>query len=224
MSARGLPLVALTTRCAPSAQGEPREALARDWLTWCAREGLRPLLLPPGLADPVEWLRALAPAGLVLTGGNDLGPEAGGLAPAGPSVDPARDRGERALLAHALTARLPVLGVCRGLQLVAAFHGAPLRAVAPAGAHLRPHPVRLLGPLAAAAGPSAEVNSFHDQGVPAAGLPPSLQPLAESADGLCEALAVRGAPAWAIQWHPERAGGDVAATRWVLARWGEALG
>lgn len=224
MSPRGLPLVALTTRAAPSPAGEPREALARDWLAWCEREGLRPLLLPPGLTDPVEWLRALSPAGLVLTGGNDLGPEVGGLSPPGPSVDPARDQGERALLRHALSARLPVLGVCRGLQLVAALHGAPLRAVTPARAHVGAHAVRLLGPLAAAAGPTAQVNSFHDQGVPLAGLPPALEPLAESADGLCEALAVRGAPAWAIQWHPERAGADVPATRWVVERWRAVLG
>ena len=218
------PLVALTLRATRAEHGEAREALARDWLRWCARQGLRPLLVPLGQEDPVEWLRALSPAGLVLTGGNDLGPAAGGLSPPGGSVDEARDRGERALLTHALESGLPVLGVCRGLQLIAAFHGAPLRRVAPERAHVGAHEVALEGPLAAAVGAAARVNSFHDQGVPLAGLPAPLEALAGSPDGLCEALRVRGAPVWAVQWHPEREGGDDPATAWVLERWRARLG
>lgn len=217
------PLVALTLRAERAAHGELREALARDWLAWCARQRLRPLLVPAGLEDPLEWLRALSPAGLIFTGGNDLGPGAGGLAPPGVSVDEARDQLERALLGHALASGLPVLGVCRGLQLIAAWHGAPLRAVEPARAHVGGHAVALRGALASAVGPTAQVNSFHDQGVPLSTLPPTLEPLAESADGLCEALRARGAPVWAVQWHPERAGGDDPASGWVVAQWRAAL-
>lgn len=214
------PLVAITCRAVSGT--ETRDALARDWLVWFRREGLRPLLVPLGLEDPVEWLAALRPAALLFSGGNDLGPAAGGLSPPGPSVDEARDRGERALLAHALASGLPALGVCRGFQLISAHQGATLACVAPEKAHVGTHAVELLGPLCAA-GERATVNSFHDQGVIVAGLPASLELLARSEDGLAEAVRVRGAPAWAIQWHPERRGGEVPATRWVVERWRESF-
>lgn len=214
------PTVAITLR-AVQAQGyhEPREALARDWLAWLEARGLRPLLVPAAIADPAGYVADFGAHGLILGNGNDLGPAAGGPAPAGPDVDPRRDEAERALLARALAEGLPTLGVCRGHQLVAAAHGGRL---ARADGHVGPHDVRAAGPLAAAAGAGPHrVNSFHRQVVVDPG--PALEALARGDDGAVEALRHPAAPVWTLQWHPERPGGDGALTAWLVGAWLEAV-
>jgi putative glutamine amidotransferase len=211
---------AITLRTVVGPHGEARAALAADWVRWLEGEGLTPRLLSPHLADPVAHLEGAA--GLLLSNGNDVGPAAGGLSPAGESCDPGRDAAELALLDHALAAGLPVLAVCRGLQLVAARFGAALTRV-PDRSHVGQHPVTAVGALAAAGEATAQVNSFHTQAVPADGLPGELELLARSDEGYAEAFRHGGRPLWAIQWHPERAGGETPLTRWVVDAWKAAM-
>ena len=94
-----------------------------------ARGGGLALLLPPedALAErPDEVLDVLD--GLLLAGGSDVDPLSYG-APPHPSVtetDPARDRFELALTHRALERELPVLGICRGMELLAVATGGTL--------------------------------------------------------------------------------------------------
>ncbi|MFJ5281384.1 gamma-glutamyl-gamma-aminobutyrate hydrolase family protein [Streptomyces parvulus] len=94
-------------------------------LTYLSEAGCTPLLLPllPGAEDVAGRLDAL-----LVPGGPDLDPALYG-APAHPStraVDPAADRVELAVLARVLEARLPVLAICRGMQLLNVLHGGTL--------------------------------------------------------------------------------------------------
>jgi GNAT superfamily N-acetyltransferase len=138
-------------------------------------------VLPPGSTD-VTPLDAL-----VLTGGGDLG------------SDPARDAGELALLAAARRAGIPTLGVCRGLQLMAAETGGSLveelgddHVIAPPGTHdLRTLP----GAVVAGLVPDGRVGSLHHQAV--ATYDERWRCTATAPDGVVEALE------WADQaaWH-----------------------
>ncbi len=179
-----------------------------------------PLILSP-LLGPAFAARALdGTDGLLLTGGEDIHPAWYGAAPSPHLYPPSRDRDlfELALFAAARQRGLPILGICRGLQLVNVALGGTLYqdlpserpgpvAHDPAGARdARSHQVELKeGSRAAAAlgGTSCVVNSFHHQAVErlAGGLVAS----AWSTDGLIEAAeSPTGAP-WllAVQWHPE---------------------
>lgn len=162
-------------------------------------------------------------AGVVLCGGVDIEPVRYGEAPLpgfGDEWSPARDAMELELLAGAQEAGTPVLGICRGLQLINVFFGGTLWQDLPtqrpsAIRHAVTQPLDALAhdfavadldhPLAARLrqGP-ARCNSRHHQGI--ARLGAGLEVIATAPDGLIEAVALSPAADWwlhAVQWHPE---------------------
>lgn len=180
---------------------------------------------------PADRLRVVTPeapagdpeiAGLVLCGGADVAPERYGdalLPSSGVEVVPERDAAEWALLSAMRESRRPVWGVCRGLQVLNVYLGGSLWQDLPtqrpsAIDHSQAEPPDLLAhavrvtaadaPLANRLnGEPVQVNSRHHQAVKR--LAPGLLPVAESPDGLIEALVLDDASWWvrAVQWHPE---------------------
>lgn len=181
-----------------------------------------PVMLP--LTDNAAALdQALSVCdGLLITGGQDVSPAVYGendpaaVALVGETC-PARDAMEAALLPRAIERDLPVLGICRGIQVINALLGGTLWQDLPAQRpsevehHGKPpydapvHSVKVLPatPLAAAIGAGEHtVNSYHHQAVRE--LAPGLQAMAVSPDGLVEALwRPKSRFMWAVQWHPE---------------------
>jgi putative glutamine amidotransferase len=179
-----------------------------------------PIILSP-LLGPSFATRALDGAdGLLLTGGEDIHPAWYGAEVSPHLYPPSRERDlfELALFAAARQRELPILGICRGIQLVNVALGGTLvqdipserpgaLAHDPGGARdARSHEVRLQeGSRAAHALGRAmlSVNSFHHQAVDrlAGGLIAS----GWSADGLIEAVESPAEAPWllAVQWHPE---------------------
>jgi putative glutamine amidotransferase len=180
--------------------------------------------------------------GLLLTGGPDVVPARYGepLDPgAGVESIPERDALEWALLEAARARRTPVLGICRGHQVVHAFLGGTLWQDLErfeAGAKDRHDPdhddrrrlAHAIAPLAgdhplqrllAAAG-ALPVNSLHHQAVRDAA--PGTVVAAAAPDGVIEASAVDDPSwwVWAVQWHPEElvAPGDAPLHRELFAR------
>ncbi|GAA1759336.1 gamma-glutamyl-gamma-aminobutyrate hydrolase family protein [Luedemannella helvata] len=152
--------------------------------------------------------------GLVLTGGSDVDPARYGAA-AHPrtAVVTRRDDAELLLLRAAVAADLPVLGVCRGMQLMVVAAGGRLHQHLPdvpgLAEHRRTdgryasHVVRILDGTRCRdiLGAELEVNSHHHQGVADAG---GLKIAALAPDGLVEAVEDPGrAFHLAVQWHPE---------------------
>lgn len=99
------------------ARDEVRDALDQRLASWLQANGCLPVPVPNRLADVSGWLARLGVQGLVLSGGNDIGAE------------PLRDATERAMLAHAMKHRLPLLGICRGMQMLALWAGGQLEKV-----------------------------------------------------------------------------------------------
>ncbi len=183
--------------------------------------GGEPLVLAPETYAPELFERLDA---LLLSGGGDIDPPAYGAENAGSEeIEPARDALELPLARAALERDLPVLGICRGFQVLnVALGGALLQdlpghrgALRPDGHHANaPHRVELLpsAPRLAAlfgTGPAA-INSYHHQAVTPAMLAAGLIAGASS-DGIVEAFEVPGRHwAVAVQWHPERYAVDAA--------------
>jgi putative glutamine amidotransferase len=158
--------------------------------------------------------------GLLLTGGTDVNPVhyGQGRLRDSESPDDLRDALELRLVREALAADLPVLGICRGLQLLnVALDGSliqhlpstPVHQVRPKGAESGRHPsahqirVEPNTQLAAIIGVGEhEVNSRHHQAVDRLGR--GLIVSATASDGVIEAIEKPGAAfAVAVQWHPE---------------------
>jgi putative glutamine amidotransferase len=177
--------------------------------------GARPVLLPPDEAGAPDVVRRLD--GLVLAGGADIEPGRYGAEPHELTVfRPDRDAGELAVLDAALDADLPVLGICRGMELLAVAYGGKLHqhlpdilagemGHQPAPGVYGSHPARFAPGSRAAAifGERAEVNSYHHQAVSDAG---RLTVTGWADDDVIEAVED---PArrfvFGLQWHPEAA-------------------
>ncbi|SFR51105.1 putative glutamine amidotransferase [Marinobacter daqiaonensis] len=166
---------------------EERDALDVRWATLLWSLGYLPLPLCSGVAEVTEYLEALSLDGFILSGGNDIGSA------------PARDRLELGVLDYSSSKRLPVLGVCRGMQFINYYCGGDL--IVTQGHVNTRH--SLSGHWAEENGLLA-VNSFHKQSIISTTLSSSLTPLAQSADGVIEALRHRSLPWLGIMWHPER--------------------
>ncbi len=200
-------------------RGRGRYALEARYVEAVLAAGGLPILLPHARDAALAYLALLD--GLVVTGGAfDVPPELYGEArrPVCGALEPERTAFEKDLVEAALAARLPVLGVCGGMQLMNVVRGGTLHQDLPAdlGAlgHEQPAPKdvpshdAIVAPgthLAAlvGAGPLA-VNSTHHQAVkvPGAGVLVS----ARAPDGVVEAIELPGAPfALGVQWHPEAA-------------------
>ncbi len=146
--------------------------------------------------------------GLLLPGGGDLAPSFYGQTERGSDPpDAARDERELSLCHRFLDRKKPILGICRGQQVLAVALGGTLfqhiegHSRLPNGAD-RIHETRNAGLLAALYGPSCPVNSAHHQAIDRP--PPRCQILQVSEDGVIEAFCHESLPVLAVQWHPER--------------------
>jgi putative glutamine amidotransferase len=164
-------------------------------------------------ADSVELVRRLD--GLVLSGGDDVDPRLYGTVARGHSthIDPERDAFELALIEAALRLDVPLLGICRGCQLLNVARGGTLVEHLPleeGEAHgqlayplwARVHHLHLTAGelLDGLLEPNVRVNSFHHQAVDRLG--DGIVALATAPDGVCEAIRY-GEHALGVQWHPE---------------------
>jgi len=196
---------------------------------------------PPGFSLPVTYVEAVAQAGavaillsagsgileamldlvdgLILSGGGDIEPAVygGGDHPTVYSVSRERDNFEIELARLALARpELPLLGICRGMQILNVALGGDLEMHLPevrgeTVVHRLPpreptyHPVRvesdnLLERIYGRA--EFEVCSWHHQGVRTLGS--GLRPVAQAADGVIEGVVYEEHPfAVGVQWHPE---------------------
>jgi putative glutamine amidotransferase len=219
------PRIGLTTYREIAAWGvwqESADLLPTSYAAGIESAGGVPMLLPPVAAEPAVVEAVLDGLhGLLLTGGADVDPMSYG-AERDPSTGPARgdrDAWELALARAAERRGMPVLGVCRGMQVLAVAHGSPLVQHLPdvvgndshcptVGIHGR-HDVKVApdSRLAGIIGDRLEVATYHHQSVAAP--PPPLVATAWSDDGTIEALE-RPDGGWTVgvQWHPEVIGGE----------------
>ncbi|MGA4837587.1 gamma-glutamyl-gamma-aminobutyrate hydrolase family protein [Streptomyces sp. G45] len=177
--------VGITQRTlAPDEFQEVRYGLDARWFPFLTACGLTGVPLPNDPETAVRTARGLRLAGVILTGGDSLAAYGG--------TSPGRDATERALLDWALAGHRPVLGVCRGTQMIMDYFGARL---SPVAGH-----VATRHDVLTAEGPRA-VNSYHR--LAAARVPAPLVATAHC-DGVVEAVGHTDAPVTGVMWHPER--------------------
>ncbi len=172
--------------------------------------------------DPVEVIDHLD--GLVLTGGADVAPDRYGAEDLGSTVEHFRDEVEFALLGAALDLELPVLGICRGLQLLNVHAGGTLNQHVPEHARYDIDPAQeahvvTIEPdshLWSLYGSTADVNSLHHQTIDRVG--EGLIVSARAHDGTVEGIEMHRRPVIAVQWHPEMMGSADPVFAWLVER------
>lgn len=213
------PVIGITTWRRPIATdlgaGRPAHTLGVEYADPVERAGGAVVLLPP-TSDVEAVLDRLD--GLVISGGQDVDPSRYGSDPqSGQGYDPDRDAFELALAREARRRRIPVLAICRGLQVVNVAFGGTLVVDIP---RTTEHPATLTPQETLAARHRVQlapgsalsetydatdrvVNTIHHQAVDR--VAPGLRVVAHAPDGIVEAIeADDDWPLWAVQWHPEK--------------------
>lgn len=180
--------IAISQRTDVTAKGERRDALDQAWPFLIASLGGVPMPVPNRLDDVAGYLEIIGANAILLTGGNDVLPDA-------PTHSPERNRTERAMLDWAAGRRLPALGVCRGFQMMNVALGGNL---SPIEGHVAvPHNVVLDAT-------TVPVNSFHNWGVKVSDLASVFAIKGKADDEWVEAAVHRDLPWVGVMWHPER--------------------
>jgi putative glutamine amidotransferase len=211
------PRIGVTCGSAPEGRSL---ALDLEYVEAILRAGAIPLVIPPDLQEEslAETLQSLD--GLLLSGGPDVDPVHFGEEPLPGMgrIDPGRDRVELGLARLALEAGMPVLGICRGAQVLNIAAGGDIFQDLPsqAGSLLRhvqqptpmtypTHAIRVEAGsrLSAITGREAlRVNTWHHQAVRK--VAPGFAVSATAEDGVIEAIEKTGAPfVMGVQFHPE---------------------
>jgi putative glutamine amidotransferase len=213
------PLIGITTYVEPASWGAwtlESALVPYDYVRAVERAGGRAVLVPPSEDGVEEILDALD--GLIFSGGNDMEPDHYGAEahPTTRGTNPARDRGELALLTAALARDLPVLAVCRGFEVLNVARGGDLvlreldvvgheehRAIV---GEFSEHEVRV-DPSSRIGDVAGVVKSHHHQGVGRVG--DGLREVAWADDGTVEGLEDPDKRFLVgVLWHPE-AGEDL---------------
>jgi putative glutamine amidotransferase len=211
------PLVGITTYVEPASWGPwqlDAALIPYDYVRALERAGARVLLVPPSEDGVDETLDALD--GILFSGGADVDPAQYGADahPETKGVRPDRDAGELALLEGALERDMPVLAVCRGVQVLNVARGGDivqhLPDVVGNESHREKHgtfsdhgvSIEDGSRLGAVIGDETSVKSSHHQGLGRIG--DGLRPVAWAEDGTLEALEdPEKRFAVGVLWHPE---------------------
>ena len=164
---------------------EKRDSLDQRWFSFLNKCGITPILLPNNPESTEAIFKNIQIDGILLTGGNDL-VEFGGNTPE-------RDIVEKKLIEKSIDENLPLIGVCRGMQMLLNYFSAPMVQVE--GHVASKHKIQYRGS-------NRIVNSFHN--FAAMNLPSELITEARSDDNVIEAIRHTEHSLYGIMWHPER--------------------
>lgn len=168
--------------------GETRDALDENLYRWLTKAGCLPVPVPNTLVEDntlETWFEKINPEAIVLSGGNNIGDFTN------------RDETERYLLGKAKERHIPVLGICRGMQMMAVWAGEELQ---PVKGHVRTRH-KLTAETGRFSMPDT-VNSYHDFGLME--VPENFEVIARTEDGVIEAMRHKELPMEGWMWHPER--------------------
>lgn len=213
-------------------KGLPVHRLQDQYTKFVENGGGVPILLP--ISEDIEFTGDLVSKfdGLIITGGVDVDPSLYGQENTdSKNCNLRRDKFEIALMKEAIKRKTPLLGICRGMQLMNVLYGGSLHQeirvnVQNSRKHTRNkdwsetvHPVELQGGSILEkifSGGQGQVNSSHHQAVAVEG--EGLTIFGRSDDGVIETIGVKGNPRiLGVQWHPERMSEDETQLR--LIKW-----
>jgi len=174
---------------------EKRDSISHDWITFLENLNYFPILIPNKLKNVDFYISKLNLDGIILSGGDNVG------------EFPERDETENIILKYAIKNSIPVLGVCRGMQLINYFfHGKIIKNND--SSHVgKPHRIDILNNkmIEMFKNEKLQVNSFHNNIITKEHMASELDVFALSEnDKTIEGYFHPNHPIVGVMWHPER--------------------
>ena len=174
---------------------EKRDAISHDWIKFLESLNMIPILIPNNLHDLSSYVSDLGLNCVILSGGDDLG------------TTPERDYTERQLIQICTTNKIPIFGVCRGMQIINDYFGGNLSTDIKSKHVGNPHSVTITNSdfNSIVGGPTLKVNSYHKNILEISNLGTDLLPFATmDEDNTIEGFFHKQHPIVGVMWHPER--------------------
>ena len=173
---------------------EDRDALSHDWPQFLEKLDLIPILIPNKINNVSEFLDMVGIDGLILSGGDNIGDY------------PQRDSVEKSILEYGIKKQLPIVGVCRGMQMINEYFGGSIITTSDKKHVNKSHSVDIVNSskYKILESKSIIVNSFHNNIINSNILGQDLKPFAISSDNSIEGFYHKSLPMIGIMWHPER--------------------
>lgn len=204
-------IVAISQRNDKNKHGDYVDSLENNYITYFEKLGIKLLPIPNSATDIRHYFEEFPISGIILSGGNDVDPEIYGEKNLeGYSVSKNRDFTEKRMLELAIEKKLPVLGICRGMQFINVFFDGKLINIKEKtktnDEHVTAsHKISITEPEAMKMlGKTINVNSYHNQGLRIDELSSKLKVFAQTSKGIIEGIYHPSLPIVGIQWHPER--------------------
>jgi len=177
-------------------KNERRDCIDQKWFNCFEKIGLELIPIPNSLNDPISYVKNHNMEGFVLSGGNDID----GLDNANKTA-PERDKTELIILDYANKEQIPVIGICRGMQMINYYFEG--------GFSISTNHVNVFHKLkrinkSYIFPKFVNVNSFHDFVIPPQKVGTGLIPTYLSSDNNIESFIHEKLPWAGIMWHPER--------------------
>ncbi len=202
--------VLITQRIGKDKHGEYYDYLEASYIKYFNKYNINPIILPNNIKDAIDFYQKNKCTRIILTGGDDICPSL--YDKQSEKINHnfyQRDLNEKKLTEYSVKNKIPILGICRGFQIINVCLGGKLtKDISKITKSLseRKHKVNFTKDfIEVIKKKSILVNSFHNQGIVEKQLANELIPLGFSEDGkLVELYKHSKLPILGIQWHPER--------------------
>lgn len=174
---------------------EKRDAISHDWSQFLEKLESNMIIIPNTLTDVEAFLDEIGIEGIILSGGDDIGD------------DPERDKTENKIIDFTIKNKIPLFGVCRGMQVINKYFGGSIETNYQSKHVEKSHTIELTN-LAFSSflkTNSLTVNSFHKNIIKTSTLGKNLEPFAVvKNDKTIEGFFHKSLPIVGVMWHPER--------------------
>jgi len=173
---------------------EKRDALSHEWASFLEKLEIIPILIPNSLVDVKTFLQQFHFDGIILSGGDDIG------------KNPERDSTEKTVIEYSIKNNIPILGICRGMQLLNSYFGGIISKNLDSSHINKPHSLNINAvPFLKFLPESIDVNSFHNNIINQENLAKGLLMFAiDTRDKSIEGIYHETLPILGVMWHPER--------------------
>lgn len=178
---------------------ENRDSLSHDWILFFEKLNFIPVFIPNKLVNVSEFLDEMNVDGLILSGGDNIGDF------------PERDSTEKAIIDYGIKKKLPLFGVCRGMQIINNYFSGTNTTTSDHKHVDTSHTVKIVNTdnHQILSSKLIEVNSFHNNLINSDVLGKDLEPFALATDNTVEGFFHKFLPIVGVMWHPERSQNEI---------------